>query len=172
MAWCVQSSSLRTIQLQVPQCCSMVYQETCWLQAMLHITYMGCYNVMQVVFRCWISNIHFHDKTCKASMRSRQVRMKSAPASFCLTAHYKALKCSGAGKLESVASWHCRTGMRVFPAKQHLIDYMHSTGGSYFPEENRSIYVLIIISVPCLKFTTWSLIVLTPVASGRVHRIL
>lgn len=65
--------------------------------------------------------------------------------------------------------WHT---VSLFPAKQHLIDYTHSTGGSYSPEENRSVYVLIIFPVPCLKFYTWSLIVLTPVASAGVHQIL
>lgn len=108
-----------------------------------------------------------------ASTQSKQGRRNQLPHRFTLPLIMKPFRCFGEGNLESVALWLCLTDI------QYLYSPLSSTWLIiHIPQEARTsprrieAYTFSLSpQTPCLTFSTWSLIV-TPVASDRVHQIL
>lgn len=92
------------------------------VQTTLCIADTWCNNVMQAVLRRWISNIRFHDSNTKsASMQSKGVGWNQLQHLSAQLLIMKPFSCSGAGILESVALWLCRTCI------QYLYSLLSST---------------------------------------------
>lgn len=105
-----------------------------WESKQLRVQTMWCNNVMQAALSCWISNIRFYDSNTKsASMQRKRVGWNQLQHLSAQLLIMKPFSCSGAGTLESVALWLCRTGI------QYLYSLLSSTWLIiHVPQEGRT----------------------------------